>query len=445
MEVVTAGAQDELMQSLDYKLKTSNTSYVTARHDVQYFPSSLSSFSPTTCRVCRIPLTSGTSFIDPESIAFRVRNTDGTNPLAPATPNPACFVQRVQVFANGQRCDDINYYGRTVAVHDLLKGREYNRNKAMEGFDEVNDPRVARAVHQGGYADVLLRPTVVGILRCGKMLPPQRNLAIEIEFADATTALWSENAGAHPSGATLSTNFEIQNVRVLASQVVLDSALVESFNRVLLSGRSLVFSYPTVHTQQSSVPNGVAEHNVTVARAFTKLMGAFVTFWDNDAGSKIHLLAKVASLSARRPRPRSARYRYVDQVLIVLVSEEGLPQLGEPVLAVALQRPHELLLPVAQENVVVGPLADEGLVVVKVLGGGAQPQVRVVVLPRSGQLPVRVREQRVGAPLCRFNTTEPSAVVRPLAPISAASLMCCRRGSWRVAGDAGVVGDAAPT
>ena len=100
MEVVTAGAHNELMQSLDYKLKTSNTSYVTARHDVQYFPSSLSSFSPTTSRVCRIPLTSGTSFIDPESIkiAFRVRNTDGTNPLAPATPNPACFVQRVQLF-----------------------------------------------------------------------------------------------------------------------------------------------------------------------------------------------------------------------------------------------------------------------------------------------------------------------------------------------------------
>ena len=96
--VVTAGAQDELMQSLDYKLKTSNTSYVTARHDVQYFPSLLSFFSPTTSRVCRIPLTSGTSFIDPESIkiAFRVRNTDGTNSLAPATPN-ACFVQRVQV------------------------------------------------------------------------------------------------------------------------------------------------------------------------------------------------------------------------------------------------------------------------------------------------------------------------------------------------------------
>ena len=285
------------MQSLDYKLKTSNTSYVTARHDVQYFPSSLSSFSPTTSRVCRIPLTSGTSFIDPESIkiAFRVRNTDGTNPLAPATPNPACFVQRVQVFANGQRCDDINYYGRTVAVHDLLKGREYNRNKAMEGFDEVNDPRIARAVHQGGYADVLLRPTMVGILRCGKMLPPQLNLVVEIEFADAATALWSENAGAHPAGATLSTDFEIQNVQVLASQVVLDSALVESFNRVLLSGRSLVFSYPTVHTQQSSVPNGVAEHNVTGTVA-----GATLTSTGAVSGSSLSIsgAASVGLLSS---------------------------------------------------------------------------------------------------------------------------------------------------
>ena len=56
-----------------------------------------------------------------------------------------------------------------------------------------------------------------------------------------------EKAGAHPAGATLSTDFEIQNVRVPASQVVLDSALVESFNRVLLSGRSLVFSYPGAH------------------------------------------------------------------------------------------------------------------------------------------------------------------------------------------------------
>ena len=87
------------------------------------------------------------------------------------------------------------------------------------------------------------------------------NLVIEIEFADAATALWSENAGAHPAGATLSTDFEIQNVRVLASQVVLDSALVESFNRALLSGRSLVFSYPTHAAVQRPERRGGAQRH----------------------------------------------------------------------------------------------------------------------------------------------------------------------------------------
>ena len=92
------------------------------------------------------------------------------------------------------------------------------------------------------------------------LLWQQVNLVIEIEFADATTALWSENAGAHPAGATLSTDFEIQNVRVLASQVVLDSALVESFNRVLLSGRSLVFSYPHAAVQRPKRRGGAQRH-----------------------------------------------------------------------------------------------------------------------------------------------------------------------------------------
>ena len=41
---------------------------------------------------------------------------------------------------------------------------------------------------------------MVGILRCGKMLPPQLNLVIEIEFADATTALWSGDPERPSSG-----------------------------------------------------------------------------------------------------------------------------------------------------------------------------------------------------------------------------------------------------
>ena len=114
MEIVTQAVNDELMQSLDYKLATSNVNYVQSRRDVQYYPSSLSTFTPTTSRVARIPLTSGMDFIDPESvkIAFRVRNNDATSDLFPGTLEPSCFIKRVQLYSNGQRTDDISEYGR---------------------------------------------------------------------------------------------------------------------------------------------------------------------------------------------------------------------------------------------------------------------------------------------------------------------------------------------
>ena len=38
-----------------------------------------------------------------------------------------------------------------MAVRDLLKGRKYNQNKAVEGFGEVNNSRTPRAAHQSGY------------------------------------------------------------------------------------------------------------------------------------------------------------------------------------------------------------------------------------------------------------------------------------------------------
>ena len=128
---------------------------------------------------------------------------------------------------------------------------------------------------------------------------------------------------------------------------------MESFNRVLLSGRSLVFSYPTVHTQQSSVPNGVAEHNVTVARAFTKLMGAFVTFWDNE----IHLLANPGQDVAPSARPQE------DSLL------ESQMQLG------SLQCPH---------NPMKG--ASEDFHFLSVLAGTYDDTVRNIDIGRVGDL-----------------------------------------------------------
>ena len=271
MQNVTEAVQDELVKSLDYKLGSSNVNYIQSRKDVQYFPSSLSTFTPTTSRVARIPLTSGMDFIDPESIkiAFRVRNNSATLGLNPGTQEPSCFIKRVQLFANGQRCDDISEYGRCCYLYSLLKPAEWYRNKGITGFWEVAG--APAPVPAQSFKDVLMAPTLIGMFQAGKFLPPQLNLVLELEFSEAADAL-------RPGEG--STDYTIENVRVLASQVTLDSALYESYQKILLSGRSLVFAYPTMHTQVSSIPAGSTSFNVTVARAFTKLLGAFVTFRD---------------------------------------------------------------------------------------------------------------------------------------------------------------------
>ena len=123
MEVVSNAVNDELMQSLDYKLRTSNVSYVTSRKDVMCFPSSLSTFTPTTSRVARIPLTSGADFIDPESvkIAFRVRNNDGADGLFPDTLEPSCFIKRAQLFALRTQHEESHAMRGIVHTHFCMR------------------------------------------------------------------------------------------------------------------------------------------------------------------------------------------------------------------------------------------------------------------------------------------------------------------------------------
>ena len=147
-------------------------------------------------------------------------------------------------------------------------------------------------------------------------------------------------------------------------------------------------------------------------------------------GSQSLLVARAGVPPAAPPGPDD--HRHVDQVLVVLVAEEALAQLGQPALS-ALQGAHELLLPVAQQDVVVGPLADEGLVAVEVPAGRPQAQVGVVALARPGQLPVRAREQRVGpraVPQVQHDGTirpraSPGAAVRGLRDLLSLSRPTC--------------------
>ena len=145
MEQVTQAVSEDLLGALDYKLSTGNTSYVQSRKSLSYWPSSLSTFTAgTTSRVCRIPITSGMDFLDPESVklAFTFRNTDGAADMLCGSPDPSCFIERIQLFANAQRVEDINYYGRSCFMYSLLKPSDWWTQMHWEGL----------SVDAGGWA-----------------------------------------------------------------------------------------------------------------------------------------------------------------------------------------------------------------------------------------------------------------------------------------------------
>ena len=90
----------------------------------------------------------------------------------------------------------------------------------------------------------------------------------------------------------LSTDFEIQNVRVLASQVILDSALVVLQPRAPLRKVARVQLPHSAHAAvQRPERSGGAQRQrrARLHETHGRVRDSF--FWDNDAGSKIHLLA----------------------------------------------------------------------------------------------------------------------------------------------------------
>ena len=128
-------------------------------------------------------------------------------------------------FANGQRCDDISEYGRCCYLYSLLKPQEWYTNKGITGFWEVGG--APAPIPAENFKDVLMAPTLIGMFQAGKFLPPQLNLVLELEFSEAADAL-------RPGEG--STDYTIENVRVLASQVTLDSALYESYQKSSFQG-----------------------------------------------------------------------------------------------------------------------------------------------------------------------------------------------------------------
>ena len=67
-------------------------------------------------------------------------------------------------------------------LYSLLKPKEWWINQANEGFEINEVSNFPVALPEGHFQEILMAPTLVGLLNCGKMLPPQLNLVLEIDY-----------------------------------------------------------------------------------------------------------------------------------------------------------------------------------------------------------------------------------------------------------------------
>ena len=88
---------------------------------------------------------------------------------------------------------------------------------------------MVEAIGPGEYATVLFTPSALGIVNCGKLWPIEMApLTLEITFAPPSDAVIG-SAASHPAGVPSTTDYLINSLHLQCSQVIVDSALNNSF------------------------------------------------------------------------------------------------------------------------------------------------------------------------------------------------------------------------
>jgi len=345
-ELMLAGqTNDELLPSLSYNL-ASTSEYIQQRRMSRFYPSGASSYSSNTTQVARIELKGQGGFCDLSGlkICYRLVNNSTTLPLILAGGVHA-LVSRIRVFCQGSLVEDCSHYGRVHhLITELLSPSNWRINAAVESnLKQSNpnsslDPTHVEVIDPGEYATVLFTPSALGIMNCGKLWPVEMApLSIEITFATPSDAVIS-NANMHPRNSASSTDYVINNLHLQCSQVIVDSALMNSFKSALSSGRSLSIAVQSIFTQSHVMPSNSNSAQISMVRALSKLGMLFLSYNDSVSATRAHEVVGFAnpSLSVGGVHASAGAYSHTEftletqaQLDSFLYPETKIDSLGE--------------------------------------------------------------------------------------------------------------------
>jgi hypothetical protein len=278
LEVHIAGAEDRLLDSLHFAGKTS-ASYVTERRSVSFAPQAASNFTPQGVRLLRYSLADQTGWLEGNSLRLVMTIHNATaNPLRPVVDSPASMFRRLRVIGNGSAMiEDVEEYGRVHEMFSLLQSSERRYNAHAEGWGSsdvvsstFNDPGQPDPI-PGNSARTVVVKLLNSFLTQGKAIPLNMvPVVIELELAGADDAF--DGTG---------NSWYITQPRLVGDVLTLDNALQNSYASHILQGKQLPFMMHGLYSIRATIPPGSTLYSLPIARGFTRLSTAYVTFWDS--------------------------------------------------------------------------------------------------------------------------------------------------------------------
>jgi hypothetical protein len=229
-------------------------------------------------------------------LVFTLHNATA-NPLRPVVDSPASMFRRMRVIGNGSAMiEDIEEYGRTVELFSLLQSsaRRYNARAESWGSTDLvsstfNDPGRSDPI-PGNSARTVVVKLLSSFLSQGKMIPLNMvPVVIELELAGADDAF--DGTG---------NSWYITQPRLIADVLTLDNALQNSYASHILQGKQLPYMMHGLYSVRATIPPGSTLYSLPIARGFTRLSTAYVSFWDST-GKFANRFNSVVNLATGNP------------------------------------------------------------------------------------------------------------------------------------------------
>ena len=299
MEGIVNASEDFLIDSLSFRLSPT-ASYVTDRKSVSFFASGAQAYiSGQGSRVLSIRL-NGDGWLDPSTVrlvyTLRNKSGDAAKVLRPIG-GPWSFFKRCRMLMGGSICDDIDNYNRNHEMLKILTSEASRNNDDIESWGNRWDSKLlypetpgTKTVFNGsvrsftgitsGDARTMSFKPLFGLLNQNKYIPLMFGSGLVMDFeivggaGDAIIVPTDTDVSAFPV-ATTSTEWQIEDCRIVADLCTLDSALQNSYAEHILSSKSLPINYSTyISTLQTCSGSNIA---VNVTRAVSRLKTVFIT------------------------------------------------------------------------------------------------------------------------------------------------------------------------